>query len=268
MNCAESPDPVPLPLYMKHVTVVIDSFFDEIGVMPNHIALVEDDSAVRRLVNFLLTNEGFELSCYEGAEEARTGISERTPDLAIVDLMLPDEDGLSLCRWLRQRGETQSIPLLALTARDQTVDKYEAFKAGFDGYIVKPFDPLELVFTIRAFLRLASVVHVEETSQSLGPSYFRLYPARFLVNVAGQDITLTRMETAVLEHLMRHPRQVFSAEKLCEDVLEALKGQGRSSDAVHAHIRNLRAKVEADSKNPIWIRTMGRRGYFFHPGQG
>lgn len=234
--------------------------------MANHISVVEDDSAVRRLVTFLLTHEGFDLSLYENAAQARAGLETQKPDLVIVDLVLPDEDGLSLCRWLRERPETQSLPILALTARDQTVDKYEAFKSGFDGYIVKPFDPLELVFTIRAFLRLASVAQVDELAHSVGPPHFRLFPARFLVSVAGQDITLTRMETAVLHHLVQYPRQVFPAERLCTEVLEAVRGQERSVDAVHAHIRNLRAKIEADPKHPLWIRTMGRRGYYFHPG--
>jgi DNA-binding response OmpR family regulator len=228
--------------------------------MPNYITLVEDDEVVRRLVTFLLTNEGFELALYDGGAQARAGIASHRPDLVILDLVLPDDDGLNLCRWLRERPDTQSVPILALTARDQTVDKYEAYKAGFDGYIVKPFDQLELVFTIRAFLRLASGAQADDSGRPMGPPHFRLYPARFLVSVAGQDITLTRMETAMLEHLMKTPRKVFPAERLCTEVLETLRGQERSVDAVHAHIRNLRAKIEADPKNPVWIKTMGRRG--------
>lgn len=229
--------------------------------MAHHIAIIEDDPAIRRLVTFLLSNEGFETSAFEDVGQAREAWRKGYPDLLVLDLMLPDEDGLAFCRSLRELPESGRLPVLALTARDQTVDKYEAFKAGFDGYLVKPFDPLELVYTIRAFLRLTG--GGQEARDSLGPPNFQLIPARFTVRLQDEEVTLTRLETALLTHLMQHPREVFSAEALAETVLMAVKGQLRTVDAVHAHIRNLRTKLEADPKNPAWIKTMGRRGYFF-----
>jgi DNA-binding response OmpR family regulator len=230
--------------------------------MGHHIAIIEDDPAIRRLVTFLLTNEGFETAAYENVQQAREAWRSGYPDLLVLDLMLPDEDGLSLCRSLREAPEAGHLPVLALTARDQTVDKYEAYNAGFDGYLVKPFDPLELVYTIRAFLRLANQ-REDEPRGELGPATFRLSPARFTVTVNGEDVTLTRLETALLAHLVQRPREVFSAEALAETVLFAHKGQVRTVDAVHAHIRNLRSKLEPDPKHPVWIKTMGRRGYYF-----
>jgi DNA-binding response OmpR family regulator len=230
--------------------------------MGHHIAIIEDDPAIRRLVTFLLSNEGFDTTAFESVQQAREAWREGFPDLLVLDLMLPDEDGLSFCRSLREAPEAGHLPVLALTARDQTVDKYEAYKAGFDGYLVKPFDPLELVYTIRAFLRLANQ-RDEETKTEYGPPDFRLSPARFTVTVQGAEVNLTRLETALLAHLVQRPREVYSAEALAETVLFALKGQVRTVDAVHAHIRNLRAKIEQDPKQPVWLKTMGRRGYYF-----
>ncbi|MEB3329342.1 MAG: response regulator transcription factor [Candidatus Sericytochromatia bacterium] len=231
--------------------------------MGHHIAIIEDDPAIRRLVTFLLVHEGFEVTAHETVQHARDAWQVGGyPELLILDLMLPDEDGLSLCRSLREAPEAAHLPILALTARDQTVDKYEAYNAGFDGYLVKPFDPLELIYKIRAFLRLTSR-EGEGVPTELGPASFRLAPARFTVVVNGTDITLTRLETALLTHLMQHPGEVFSAEALAETVLFAHKGQVRTVDAVHAHIRNLRGKLEPDPKQPTRIRTMGRRGYYF-----
>ncbi|MEB3196628.1 MAG: response regulator transcription factor [Candidatus Sericytochromatia bacterium] len=230
--------------------------------MSKHIAIVEDDDAIRRLIAFLLENEGYATTGYEDAAQARRGIAASRPDLLIIDLMLPDQDGLSLCRWARERPETARLPMITLTARDQTVDKYEAYKAGFDGYIVKPFDPLELIFKVQAFLRLVSASE-EEVRAEFGPPEFRLSPARYVVAVEGHEVALTRLETALLAHLMQHPKEVFSAEELADSVLTAIKGQARSVDAVHAHVRNLRAKIESDPKHPRWLKTLGRRGYFF-----
>lgn len=176
--------------------------------------------------------------------------------------MLPDQDGIDFGRELRSREDFERVPIVALTARDQSVDKYEAYRAGFDGYLTKPFDPIELVFSIRAFLRLASPAE-EGPAPDIGPESFRLSPAKFIVSTEGGAITLTRLETAVLHYLMKHPRDVFSADELADAVLQDAHGRTRTVDAVHAHIRNLRIKVETDTKNPAWIKTMGRRGYFF-----
>jgi two-component system phosphate regulon response regulator PhoB len=231
--------------------------------MPNHIMIVEDDAAIRRLVTFLLQNEGFEVTASHDAREAWTSLDgQPPPDLVILDLMLPDQDGVTLGRDLRQRPGFERVPILALTARDQTVDKYEAYKAGFDGYLTKPFDPLELVYSIRAFLRLASPPD-DASAPEIGPEQFRLAPAKFTVQTEAVEVTLTRLETAVLQYLMRHPREVFSADQLADTVLQSAHGQARTVDAIHAHIRNLRTKLEADPKNPAWIKTMGRRGYYF-----
>jgi DNA-binding response OmpR family regulator len=228
------------------------------------LLLVEDDDSVSRLVTFLLQNEGYDVITSPDAKDAKAKLDDGSrPDLVILDLRLPDEDGVDLGRGLRARPGFERVPILALTARDQTVDRYEAFNAGFSGYLTKPFDPLELVYNIRALLHLATP-GPEEAGAEIGPAGFRLAPAKFTVTTETGEITLTRLETAVLRYLMLRPREVYSAEHLAESVLGSSERQGgRTVDAIHAHIRNLRSKLEADPKEPTWIKTMGRRGYFF-----
>lgn len=231
--------------------------------MSNHILVVEDDNAIRRLLTFLLQNEGFEVSAHSDAAQARASLSGPKPGLVILDLMLPDLDGIAFAQELRQLQGFARIPIMALTARAQTIDKYEAFQAGFDSYLTKPFDPLELIFNIRALMRLASPL-VEAGPSELGVAECLLTPAKYHLQVEGREVLLTRLETALLAYLMRHPGQVFSAEVLAERILaKGEDGEGRTVDAIHAHIRNLRAKVEADPKNPVWVKTLGRRGYYF-----
>ena len=229
---------------------------------PN-ILLVEDDPSMRRLVAFILQNEGFEVQDHPDARGARAALEGDIPDLVILDLGLPDTDGIELAAELRQRADLEKVPVLALTARDQSVDKYEAYKAGFNGYFTKPFDPLELVLSIKAFLRLTEPEAEPGTPAELGPDEFRLYPSKFVLMVEGREVSLTRLETAVLAYLMRRPREVFSADELTEAVLESGNKKGRTTDAIHAHIRHLRAKVEADPSEPRWVMTLGRRGYYF-----
>jgi DNA-binding response OmpR family regulator len=231
--------------------------------MSNQIMVVEDDNAIRRLLTFLLQNEGFEVTSHPDAAQARSALKGPKPNLIILDLMLPDQDGVSFAQELRQSQGFERVPVMALTARTQTIDKYEAFQAGFDSYLTKPFDPLELIFNIRALLRLASPIE-ETVPAELGTADCRLTPAKYHLMVEGREVLLTRLETALLAYLMRHPGQVFSAELLAERILsKGEDGEGRTVDAIHAHIRNLRSKVEADPKNPAWVKTLGRRGYYF-----
>lgn len=230
--------------------------------MVTFVMVVEDDPAVRRLVTFLFENEGFDVVAHEDARSARGALDDEPPDLVLVNLGVSDNDGIDFGRELRTRAGYERVPIVALTDRDQTVDKYEAYRAGFDGYFTKPFDPIELVFSVRAYLRLSRPVD-ESSAPELGPEGFRLAPAKFTVSTERGDFTITRLETAVLHYLMKHPREVFSAEQLSELVLQGANRRTRTVDAVHAHVRNLRTKLEADPKSPVWVKTMGRRGYFF-----
>jgi DNA-binding response OmpR family regulator len=230
--------------------------------MPHKIIVVDDEPDTRRLLEFILRDGGFEPFGFEDGQSALSAVDDIRPDLAIIDLVMPNMDGIDLVRRLRARTALESVPLLMLTARDHAIDRYEAFAVGVNDYITKPFDPIELIYRVRAFLRRASAgTHATTEAQCpimLGD--IKLDPARFMVTVRGQEVALTRLETAVLHFLMSRPGQVFSAAQLSAGLLEG----GRTVDAAHAHVRHLRVKLELDPSEPRIIVTMGRKGYFYN----
>lgn len=228
--------------------------------MNEKIVIVEDDVNTRRLLEFILDNEGYKPFAFEDAQAALDAVEEIRPDLAIVDLMMPDMDGVELSRKLRAQARYDKMPILVVTARDHAVDRYEAFAVGVDDYITKPFDTIELTCRVRAFLRLVGSRTPAEPMTPIEVGGLKLDPARFTVTVRGQDIVLTRLETAILHYLMKHAGQVYSAEQLSSSILAE---GGRSVDAAHAHIRNLRNKIELNPKEPKIVVTMGRKGYYF-----
>jgi DNA-binding response OmpR family regulator len=230
----------------------------------NRIMVVEDEPTMRRLIEFLLVNDGFTVHSFDSGQAALDNIAAIKPELIVMDLMMPEMDGFELGRRLRACSEYNKVPILVLTALDAKVDKYEAYNIGADGFLTKPFDSLELLYTIRAFLRLTSQHEAKRLGGvPISVGGIKLDPAKFQATVLGEDIQLTRMETAILLYLMEHPGQVFSADELSSRVLEGQQGSGRSVDAVHAHIRNLRNKLELDAKDPKILVTMGRKGYYF-----
>jgi DNA-binding response OmpR family regulator len=227
--------------------------------MSNTIMVVEDDPQARRLMDFLLTNEGFKVVWCEDGKQALARIEATNPDLVLLDLMMPNLDGIGFTQRLRELPHFHKLPVLVVTARDQQIDKYEAFQVGANAFLTKPFDPIELVLNIRSLLSLSSGSSGADVPVAIEAKGLRLDPARYLAIIGQRTIQLTKMETAVLFHLMRHPGVVFSAEQLSE----AVHDTNRSVDAIHAHIRNIRNKIESDAKRPIYVVTQGRKGYYF-----
>ena len=227
------------------------------------ILVVEDDPTVRRLVEFVLDQEGFEVLSFEGGQDAIDALDTMSPDLAIVDLMMPDVDGIEVTRQIRARSQFNKMPILVVTAKTHTVDRYEAFSAGADDYIVKPFDPMELTFRVRSYLRLTA----GDGGAAIGPldlGRVRLEPARYTAYIDDREVQLTKLETAVMHYLMSHRDEVISAEQIAQRVLGQGSGAAaRSVDAAQAHIRHLRQKIEEDPANPTLIVTVGRKGYRF-----
>jgi DNA-binding response OmpR family regulator len=229
----------------------------------NKIMIVEDDPSAKRLLELVLGAEGFKIAAFDNAIEALAAIDQYRPDLVVLDLMLPEMNGIEFSRKVRSRREYDRLPILVVTAREQKADRYEAFLAGADDYLVKPIDPMELLFRIKSALRLTSPERATR-HEAVEVGAVRLEPAKYLATVEGEPIVLTKLETAILRYLMLHPGQVFSADHLANQIAGNSNNQAqRSVDAAHAHIRHLRQKIEKDPKEPRYIVTMGRKGYYF-----
>jgi len=178
------------------------------------------------------------------------------PDLIILDVIMPHLDGFEVCRRLRSDPVLADIPVIFLTAKDRVEHKLEGFEAGADDYMPKPFDLRELIMRIKAVLRRSQPLALGELE--VGP--IKLNTNTYEVTVEGKSVTLTPVEFELLSYLMRHPGEVFSTDRLLQEVWGYPPGLG-SPDLVRVHIRNLRLKIEADPRNPKYIRTVGRHGY-------
>ncbi len=225
------------------------------------ILIVEDEPSIAEVVALYLQRAGFQTLHAADGVAARTLLEKETPDLGIIDIMLPGLDGLALTRWLRDRSE---MPVILLTARRAEADRIAGLELGADDYVVKPFSPQELVSRVRAVLRRTG------REQSGGPSAQRLVygdlsidPPGRLVNRAGRDISLTAREFDMLLLLASHPRQVFTRDQL----LERVWGLSDYIDpgTVTVHVRRLREKLESDPSKPAHILTVWGVGYKFEP---
>ena len=220
--------------------------------MTSRILVVDDDTALAEMIGIVLRTEGFEtVFCADGAQAVDAWRTER-PDLILLDLMLPGVDGIEICT--RARAEA-GIPPIMLTARTDTADAAKGLESGADDYIVKPFNPKELVARIRTRLRPAQTT-VDET----------LRIGDLVVDVAAHEvrrgdtpIALTPLEFELLVALAEKPQQVFSREMLLEQVW----GYHYKADTrlVNVHVQRLRAKIEADPDNPRIVTTVRGVGY-------
>jgi len=231
------------------------------GISDALIVLVEDDEDIRRLVRDLLAREGFAVEVADTAVAFDQVLARKRPDLVILDLMLPGEDGLSICRRLRGRG---GVPILMLTAKSDPVDRVVGLEMGADDYVTKPFDPRELLARVRALLRRAR--------SHDGPDPSRRYAfeglvmdldARRLTTEAGKAIALTSAEFDMLACFVVRPRRVLSRDQLLDWT------RGRDADpfdrTVDMTISRLRKKVEAAAPGLDLITTVRNNGYLFVP---
>jgi DNA-binding response OmpR family regulator len=222
--------------------------------------IVEDDNAIAAFVATTLEREGYTIAWVRTGEEALRYVQDRTPDLILLDLMLPgDADGLQVCRAVRQ-GE-QYIPIIMVTAKDEDVDKVVGLELGADDYITKPFNTRELLARMRAVLRLAS-------SGGETPRRERLHAGPLTIDLAGRNvrvedhpISLTPKEFDLLVVLVRSPGRVFGREMLLQQVWGYdYLGDSRTVDV---HIQRLRRKLEPDPHNPRYLLTVHGIGYKF-----
>ncbi len=227
------------------------------------ILVVDDDSALRGLLADYLTRAGFEVAGVEDGKAMDAWLAEHAPDLVILDLMLPGEDGLALARRLRSGTD---VPIIMLSARGEDIDRIVGLEVGADDYLSKPFNPRELLARIRAVLRRRTPSD-EEASAEDG-SYIEFGPYRLDLGLrelqqAGTPITLTSGEFELLRILAERPDRVLDRDRL----LDLLKGYERSpfDRSIDVQIARLRSKLEPDTKHPRYIRTVWGKGYMFTP---
>ncbi len=216
------------------------------------VLVVDDDTAIAEMIGIVLRAEGFEPSfCADGSEAVAAFHSAR-PDLVLLDLMLPGMDGIEVCARIR---EESGVPIIMLTAKSDTTDVVKGLESGADDYIVKPFNPKELVARIRTRLRPAS----SDAAGSLTVGDLTLDVAGHEVRRGSELINLTPLEFELLLALALKPQQVFTREMLLEQVW----GYHYKADTrlVNVHVQRLRAKVENDPDNPRIVMTVRGVGY-------
>jgi two-component system, OmpR family, phosphate regulon response regulator OmpR len=231
----------------------------------DRIVVVDDDARIRDLLRRYLTQEGFEVLLAEDAKSLNRLLVREAVDMIVLDLMLPGEDGLSICR--RLRAANDPTPIIMLTAKVEDVDRIVGLEVGADDYLPKPFNPRELLARINAVLRRRPVAEApgapskEDMKVSFGPFEFDLGLRR--LSKDGQPLALTTGEFSMLKALVRHPRQPLSRDKL------ALLARGREFEpfdrSLDVQVSRLRKMIETDPAQPRYIQTVWGVGYVFVP---
>jgi len=229
----------------------------------SHVLVVDDDSRLRGLLSRYLADQGFRVTTAADAADARDKLRFLNPDLMVLDVMMPGEDGLTLTASLR--GELgKDVPVLLLTARGAPEDRIAGFEAGADDYLGKPFEPLELVLRLRALLRRAAAPPEPATPDAPLPlGVLSFDPARGELRGPAGVIRLTGGESALLTALARKPNEVLSRE----DIAAALDMDEAGERAIDVQVTRLRRKVEADPREPRFLHTVRGRGYVLKPGK-
>ena len=231
--------------------------------MNQKILVVDDDEDVAETIERSLRSGGYEvLVAYRGADGLHLARQER-PDLVVLDIMMPGMTGVEVCRHMRANPELAQIPVLFLTAKAEIEDKIDGFRAGADDYLTKPFDHRELDLRVKALLRRANPEDLEEERDYIEVGPLTLNCRTFEISTSTTVQLLTPVEFDLMVFLMTHPGRVFSADELLQQVWHYPPGVGMP-DLVRVHIKNIREKVEPDPREPIFLRTILRRGYLIH----
>jgi DNA-binding response OmpR family regulator len=221
------------------------------------IVLIEDDADLFSLLKYNLEKEGFAMVGSQTGKGAIDLCRREKPDLILLDIMLPDSDGLDICKGIRSHPELAAIPIIFLTARASETDRILGLELGANDYIVKPFFVRELIARVKVHFRGA-----QSSSKNLKAGELELDRSACRVKLAGSELQLTATEFRLLEFLMSRPSVVFSREQL----LDAVWGHDRAvtDRTVDVYILRLRQKIEADATAPHYIRSVRGFGYSFN----
>ncbi len=229
--------------------------------MSDQILVVDDEAEIADLIEFYLHAEGFSVFKFYSAKEALECIRRTAPDLAILDVMLPDMDGFALCRKIR---ETHHYPIIMLTAKDAETDKITGLTLGADDYITKPFHPLELVARVKSQLRRYKRYNPAGSQTGNGSILTHLdlemdIPAHQCL-IGGAPLTLTPTEFSILRILLENKGTVVSAEDLFHQIWQD-EYYDKANNTITAHIRHLREKLHDTLEKPKYIKTIWGVGY-------
>lgn len=218
------------------------------------IYLLEDDTNIRNFVVYALNNSGLEAEGFELPSQFWTAVEKKKPSMAILDIMLPEEDGLSVLRKLRESSETKDLPIIMLTAKSTEYDKVIGLDGGADDYVAKPFGTMELMARVKALLRRAEPVS-DGKEYSIGP--LLLNPDKHIIRVDGQDVALTLKEFQLLCYLIRNKGNVMTRDQILQEIWGyEFDGENRTVDV---HIRTLRSKLGKAGDLIETVRGIGYR---------
>ena len=229
--------------------------------MPKKILIVDDEKDIVDLISYNLEKEGFAtIKAYDG-EDALKLVKANEPDLVLLDLMLPGIRGLEVCKFLRKNPETETLPIIMLTAKGDQVDKILGFEMGADDYVTKPFNVRELIARVRAVLRRAEAPADSEKRERFVYKGLLIDYSTYEVTVDGRKIDLGPKEIKLLQFLTRHPGRVYTRDQLLDYVWgDETFVEPRTIDV---HVSNLRMAIEEDKKKPQYVLTVRGIGYKF-----
>lgn len=218
------------------------------------IYCVEDEQNIRELLAYSLESSGYQVRGFSEGSEFRKALEEQKPELILLDIMLPGEDGLSLLRRLRQQASTKDIPVILITAKGTEYDKVQGLEAGADDYIAKPFGMMEFLARVKAVLRRCGK---KEQGKVYTCGELQLLPESHQVLVAGQEVQLTLKEFELLRYLLEHSGIVLSRDQILSRVWEYdFDGETRTVDV---HVRSLRQKLGEAGSCIQTVRGVGYR---------
>ncbi|HET8904833.1 MAG TPA: response regulator [Saccharospirillum sp.] len=222
-------------------------------MMNGHILIVEDETKLATVLRDYLTRDGYEVSLLERGDAVLDWLARKTPDLILLDIMLPGTDGLDLCRAIRSQQQT---PIIMTTARVEEIDRLLGLELGADDYICKPFSPREVVARVKAVLRRTRQNGEPDTKAKL-----QLADNSNRARYGDRDTELTAIEMRLLQLLMKHPGRIFTRDQLMDDIYPDRRLV--SDRTIDSHIKNLRRKLATLAPDQEFVRSVYGAGYKF-----